>query len=90
MFSTVMAYAADITVTSEVAPTTTEINQPVTLTITISGKDAKKGGTPQLDEMEFFTTRYGGRAEQFSFVNGVTSRSITYTYYLVPRKFRYF
>lgn len=83
----VTAYAADITVTSEVSPTSTELNQPVTLSIVVSGKDAKKAGAPQLDEMEFFTTKYGGRAEQFSFVNGVTSRSITYTYYLVPRKF---
>jgi len=80
------AFGADIQINSVVSPTKASINSYVTLSITISGTDARKAGRPILKNTPDFDVRSSGQSTQYRFINGQSSYEITYTYTLIPKK----
>ncbi|MFC1606933.1 BatD family protein [Candidatus Latescibacterota bacterium] len=80
-------YGADIKLTTEIDPTTISINDRLTVTVTVSGADARKARVPVLKANPDFTIlgRPSTRTE-FRYINGVSHNLISYIYTLIPKK----
>jgi hypothetical protein len=74
----------DITVRAAVAPTTAAVGDQVSLTIEVRGK-FRRSMSPQLPPLDDFDIFEAGTAQNFSFVNGQATSSITFSYVLVPK-----
>ncbi|MCE5251813.1 BatD family protein [bacterium] len=79
-------YGADIRISSVVSPTKVSVNDRLQLTVTVEGSDARKTGTPVFKSMPDFSIAGPSVMDSFSWVNGVTSYTKTYTYSLIPKK----
>ena len=77
---------ADIRISSVVSSTKISINDRVTMTIAVTGSDARKAGKPVLKNTPDFDVFEGGRSTKFQYINGETSYEISYSYTLVPKK----
>lgn len=79
------AAAEDLKVTATLDRTATEVNQPVTLTILVTGGSAD---IPQPTWPQFpagFEIFAGGRAQNVSIVGGKVTSSVSFRYTLIPR-----
>lgn len=65
--------------------TTTTVDDPLTLTLEITG-DQKSLPEPKLPDLSAFEVYSSGRNQSFNWVNGQVSSSIRYNYILVPKK----
>lgn len=79
------AQSADVTVTATVQPQSVSVGEQATLVVSVQGKFRKSGG-PELPPLEDFDVYEAGSSQNFSFVNGAISSSVTFSYVLVPRK----
>jgi hypothetical protein len=79
------APAANITVTSEVSADRITLNDRLELTVTVTGPDARKAGSPQLKPMQGFTVVGTHTSTEYQFINGKSSTLVSYTYTLAPR-----
>jgi len=61
------------------------INESFTLEVTVSG-DIASVPKPTLPPLDDFDVQSTGQAQNFSFINGKVSSSITYTYSIYPKK----
>lgn len=77
--------ADDVSVRASVDPTTVEVGGQTVLTIEVTGK-FRNSASPILPPLDDFDKYEAGTSQNFSFVNGQTSSSITYNYILSPKK----
>ncbi len=80
-----VARADDVTVRARVEPATVEVGGQAVLTIEVEGK-FRRSVAPELPALEDFDVFEAGTSQNFSFVNGQASSSITFSYVLQPRK----
>lgn len=82
------AEAQSVKVEATVSETQVFTGERIALSIEISGKDFNNIERPELPDFEGFqlVSRTPSTSRSFSFVNGVSSTSYTYTYYLTARK----
>ena len=81
------SFGADITITSTASPLKLSINQRLTVTVTITGKDANKAGVPVIKQTtDFSLAGRPGKSTQFEYNNGVSSHMISYIYTYIPNK----
>jgi hypothetical protein len=78
------ANAQDLSFRAYVDKTEVTLNDQITLTIEVSGKQNLPD--PELPTIEDFEVYSSGRSTNFSFVNGKVSSSVTYNYTMVPKK----
>lgn len=83
------AFGQDLEIKAHVDRTRLHVNDRLTLTIELSGEDARKAEQPELPDMQGFL-RYigsGGTSQNISIVNGKMSASKSFTfYYMAARK----
>jgi hypothetical protein len=77
--------ADDVSVRASIDPTTVEVGGQAMLTIEVTGK-FRNAASPILPALDDFDKYEAGTSQNFSFVNGQTSSSITYNYILSPKK----
>ena len=77
--------ADDVSVHASIDPTTVEVGGQTVLTIEVTGK-FRNSASPLLPPLDDFDKYEAGTSQNFSFVNGQTSSSITYNYILSPKK----
>jgi len=78
------ANAQDLSFRAYVDKTEVSLDDQITLTIEVSGK--QNVPDPELPLIEDFEVYSSGRSTNFSFVNGKVSSSVTYNYAMVPIK----
>lgn len=81
----VVVGADDVTIHATVEPTQVEVGGQAMLTIVVEGK-FRRGGAPELPPLGDFDVFESGTSQNFSFVNGQASSSLTFRYVLSPRK----
>ncbi len=84
-FSCAFAYAADFQVSVSLDRNQIALNEQAVLSLTISGS----GGDlpqPQLPGLSDFQIYNAGRSQNFTWINGKASASVTYNYVLTPLK----
>jgi len=79
------AWAGDVSVSADVQPTVVPVGGEALLTVTVEGK-FRRSADPQLPALEDFDVYQSGSSQNFSFINGAMSSSITYNYTLVAKK----
>jgi hypothetical protein len=77
--------AQNISFDASVDRTEVSVGEQVTLTVSVSG-DVKSIPQPDLPPLDEFSVHSAGRSQNFTYVNGRLSASITFNYVLVPRK----
>src|SRR5688572_17546301 len=78
------AFAADLQISAGLDRNQISLNEQVRLTVTVSG-----GGNlpaPQIPALPDFQVSNAGRAQNFSWINGQASASVTYNFVLTPLK----
>ncbi|MFC1477108.1 BatD family protein [candidate division KSB1 bacterium] len=84
----VLVSAQDVSVKAALNQRTLTVNRAVALSVTVSGADVSRAGTPEIPDFgEWFT--FAGSQGQYSStvdINGVVSQSITYNYAIIPLK----
>lgn len=83
--ATMAPRADDVTVHATIDPTTVEVGGQTMLTIEVHGK-FRRSASPILPPLDDFDRYEAGTSQNFSFVNGQTSSSVTYNYILNPKK----
>lgn len=78
------AFAQDLSFRAYVDKSEVTLDDQITLTIEVSGK--QNVPDPELPLIEDFEVHSSGRSTSFSFVNGKVSSSVTYNYTMVPKK----
>lgn len=78
------AAAEDVQVNATVNPSVVSLGSEATLTVTVRGK-FRRGAEPQIPEVEGLEFYQSGTSQNFSFVNGQMSSSVTYTYMVVAQ-----
>jgi hypothetical protein len=78
-------FAQNISFKATVDKTEVSLDDQITLTISVSG-DVKSIPQPQLPSLNDFTVYSAGRSQNFSYVNGRMSASVSFNYILAPRK----
>lgn len=85
IFPASACFAQNISFNATVDKTEAGLDDQITLSISISG-DVKSIPQPQLPPLTDFTVYSAGRSQNFSYVNGHMSSSVSFNYVLVPRK----
>ena len=82
-----VAYSQDIAVSADVTPKIINLNETATLRVTISA-DQQLGtiAPPQLKALPEFNVSYGGSSSQYNLTGNQLSVSVTWTYFLKPKK----
>jgi hypothetical protein len=75
----------NISFDASVDRTEVTVGEQITLTVSVSG-DVKSIPQPDLPALEEFSVHSAGRSQNFTYVNGRLSASVTFNYVLVPRK----
>ncbi|MFA6470463.1 MAG: BatD family protein [Candidatus Latescibacterota bacterium] len=86
MASAVDAFGASITITPTVSANRISQDDRLTLTISVTGPDARKSGNPTLKPMPNFSIAGTFTSTEYQFINGKSSALKSYTYTLVPSK----
>jgi hypothetical protein len=81
----VVVGAEDVAIKAVVEPTQVEVGGQAMLTIVVEGK-FRRGGAPELPPLGDFDVFESGTSQNFSFVNGQASSSLTFRYVLSPRR----
>jgi len=76
---------ADTSISAALAPTVAAVGDQVVLTVKVEGK-FRRSEAPELPPLDDFQVFQSGSSQNFSFVNGQMSASLTYTYVLSPLK----
>jgi len=76
--------ADDLSFTASVDQSTVAVGQQLTLELTVSGSDQNLP-EPTAPQIAGFQIYDAGRSQQFSFVNGAVSSSVTHRYVLTPQ-----
>jgi hypothetical protein len=74
---------ADTSISATLTPAVTAVGDQVVLTVKVEGK-FRRGEAPELPPLDDFQVFESGSSQNFSFVNGQMSASLTYTYVLSP------
>jgi hypothetical protein len=77
--------AQNISFDASVDKTEAALGEQITLTVSVSG-DVKSIPQPDLPPLDEFSVYSAGRSQNFTYVNGRLSASVTFNYVLVPRK----
>ena len=77
--------AEDVSVKATIEPAVIPVGNEAVLTVTIQGK-FRKTGAPELPPLDDFYVYESGTSQNFNFINGAISSSVSYNYTLVPRK----
>jgi hypothetical protein len=77
--------AQNISFDASVDRTEVGVGEQITLTVSVSG-DVKSIPEPDLPSLDEFSVYSAGRSQNFTYVNGRLSASVTFNYVLVPRK----
>ncbi|MGB2768750.1 MAG: BatD family protein, partial [Candidatus Zixiibacteriota bacterium] len=77
--------AQNISFDASVDRTEVSVGEQITLTVSVSG-DVKAIPQPELPSLDEFNVYSAGRSQNFTYVNGRLSASVTFNYVLVPRK----
>ncbi|MGB2803512.1 MAG: BatD family protein, partial [Candidatus Zixiibacteriota bacterium] len=77
--------AQNISFNASVDRTEVSVGEQITLTVSVSG-DVKSIPQPELPSLDEFNVYSAGRSQNFTYVNGRLSASVTFNYVLVPRK----
>ncbi len=77
--------AQNISFDASVDRTEVSVGEQITLTVSVSG-DVKSIPQPELPSLDEFSVHSAGRSQNFTYVNGRLSASVTFNYVLVPRK----
>jgi len=85
LFLSSSCFAQNISFNANVDKTEVGLDEQITLTISVSG-DVKSIPQPQLPSLGDFTVYSAGRSQNFNYVNGRMSSSVSFNYILVPRK----
>ncbi len=85
LFLIQLASAQNISFDASVDKTQVELDEQITLTISVSG-NVKSIPQPELPPLDEFTVYSAGRSQNFSYTNGRISSSVTFNYVLLPRK----
>lgn len=85
MFVAINALAADVQVSAGFDKQQIALNEQAVLSVTVSGS-ASSLPEPQLPALPNFQVYNAGRAQNFSWVNGQTSASVTYSFVLTPKQ----
>jgi hypothetical protein len=79
------AWAGDVSVSADLQPTVVPVGGEAMLTVTVEGK-FRRSADPQLPVLEDFDVYQSGSSQNFSFINGAMTSSVTYNYTLVAKK----
>jgi hypothetical protein len=79
------AFADDISFTAKVDRTAVNLDEQITLELLVSG-DIQGLPEPASPEIPGFQVYGAGRSQQFSYVNGAVSSSVSYKYILMPQQ----
>lgn len=79
------ALAEDVQVTSSLDKRSVSVGEEIHLTIRVTGPTANLQA-PRLPVPDGFDSYYTGRASHMTFVNGVSSSSVEFSYTLIPQK----
>jgi len=84
-FLEINLHSQEVNLTATVDRNVVSINEPIVLTVTVSGNIAKvpKPELPNLDNFDIYSQ---GTSRNISFINGKVSSSISYNYSLIPQK----
>lgn len=77
--------AQNISFNASVDRTEVAVGEQITLTVSVTG-DVKAIPQPDLPPLDEFSVYSAGRSQNFSYVNGRLSASVTFNYVLVPRR----
>jgi len=77
--------AQSISFDASVDRTEVSVGEQITLTVSVSG-DVKSIPQPDLPPLDEFSVYSAGRSQNFTYVNGRLSASVTFNYVLVPNK----
>lgn len=77
--------AEDVRVTASVNKRSAQVGEEIRLNIRVEGQNMNLQA-PRLPKMESFDTYYTGRASHITFINGVSTSNIEFSYTLVPQK----
>ena len=80
--------AGAVTVSASVDRSRLTVGVPAILSIEVRG--TQNAAAPQLTGLDGFRVQYSGPATQMRFENGVTSRSVTHRYQLIPTRVGHF
>ncbi len=75
----------NISFDASVDRTEVSVGEQITLTVSVSG-DVKSIPQPDLPSLDEFSVHSAGRSQNFTYVNGRLSASVTFNYVLIPRK----
>ena len=85
LFLASFAFAADFQVTASLDRNQIALNEQAVLSLTVSG-NGNDLPQPQLPGMADFQVYGAGRSQNYTWVNGKASASVTYNYVLTPLK----
>lgn len=85
VFSVPAVQAEEIRVTANLSKRTAQVGEEIRLTIRVSGQNMNLQA-PRLPPMDGFEAYYTGRASHITFVNGVSTANVEFTYTLVPQR----
>lgn len=88
LFFNGLAYAQSVSVTATLSETAIYTGEQVTLTVEVSGKRFKKISPPSLPNLQGmeYLSKTPSTSTSYSFINGTTSQSYDYSYYLQAKK----
>lgn len=79
------AQADDVRVSAAVSKRSAQVGEEIRLNIRVSGQSMNLQA-PRLPKMNSFDTYYTGRASHITFINGVSTSTVEFSYTLVPQK----
>ena len=85
LFLLEVCLAQSISFDASVDRTEVTVGEQITLTVSVSG-DVKSIPQPNLPPLDEFSVYSAGRSQNFTYVNGRLSASVTFNYVLVPRQ----
>jgi hypothetical protein len=85
LFLSEVCLAQSISFDASVDRTEVSVGEQITLTVSVSG-DIQSIPQPDLPVLDEFSVYSAGRSQNFTYVNGRLSASVTFNYVLVPRK----
>ena len=83
-----LSFAQDLQITASVDRTRLSVNERMTLSVELSGNDARQVDRPELPDMQGYLQFIGagGTSQNISIVNGKMSASKTFTFYYLAEK----
>ncbi len=77
--------AGDVRITANLDKQTAHVDEEIHLTLKVIGQTANLQA-PRIPRLEGFDAFYTGRASHITFINGVSTASVEFSYTLIPKK----